>query len=563
MSYVRALLFSKDTDLIEELDQSLTTGAQDGFKFLAIDFATDFFWSESAEAAKILVFDLDVVSGSGDKAVAKIQQIEKRDGKRPIILLGDKTQLEQATLSSDISTYISKTVSKPLTGEQLALEIQTIGQELETQVASSASSASTFSAKKAFAYAAGLILLPAALVAALYFQGGKTETVEHSPVAKVIKTETSVVDHDNNTANQHLIDGAQLEPRVATPAANFEQIVEDNSNIRAALRDVNLILTANPDHPEAYEYRRNILTKLRNEFPDLLANEQFEQAAETLDILITEEPFSRDNLALENNYKAALAGARSSSTSDAIGKRTELTTAAQEPGSEKAELDKLMSNFNDAILAGRLAPPSNENALDLLATAVKAASLAPNVVSAMKDELLQQLQISVIDQVNVQDTDSALRTLNQIETLDPNFKQLGSLKTLVAKQQERMNSAVEATATTEPVVVATSQNAVPSKSTSPEPEIMPSYVLKKVTPKFPNRASLMDIEGWVELSYRINEKGEAIDIEVIDAMPDGVFEKSSMQALNRWRFAPARNRATGEPVLSAPQTTKFQFAVDG
>ncbi len=560
MSYVRALLFSKDTDLIEELDQSLTTGAQDDFKFLAIDFAADFFWSESAEASKILVFDLDVVGGNGYKAITKIQQIEKRDGKRPIILLGNEAQLEQATHSSQINKHITKTVSKPVIGTHLLREIQELGRELETKVASSASS---FTAKKALAYAAGFILLPAAIVAALYFQSSENEPVDRPPVAKTAEQETRVIDPSHYADNQLLDAGAQLESKIVIPAANLEQITDGNSNIKAALHDLNLILSANPDHPEAYAYRRNILTKLRNEFPDLLANRDFEQASETLDILTTEEPFSRDNLALKNNYKAALVEARTSNSSTVNRKQADIARLAQQPSSDNTELDKLMSDFSDAILAGRLAPPATENALDLLSSALKSESLDPNVVSAMKSELLQQLQISVIDQVNVLDTDSALRTLNQIETLDPNFKQLSSLRTLVAKQQERSNSAAEQTDTTVPVIAVANPKIATSTRTSTEQEIIPSYVVKKVTPKFPNRASLMDIEGWVELSYRINEKGEAIEIEVIDAVPDGVFEKSGMQALSRWRFAPARDRATGEPVLSAPQTTKFQFAVDG
>ena len=58
-------------------------------------------------------------------------------------------------------------------------------------------------------------------------------------------------------------------------------------------------------------------------------------------------------------------------------------------------------------------------------------------------------------------------------------------------------------------------------------------------PIYPARALTKNIEGYVELEFEISISGETYDITVIDAQPRGVFERSAIKAVQRWRFAPS------------------------
>lgn len=67
-------------------------------------------------------------------------------------------------------------------------------------------------------------------------------------------------------------------------------------------------------------------------------------------------------------------------------------------------------------------------------------------------------------------------------------------------------------------------------------------------PQYPTQAALGGIEGWVLTEFTINKEGlvEEESIEVIDAEPAEIFNRSAMRALARFEFAPPRRR--GEPV---------------
>ena len=62
-------------------------------------------------------------------------------------------------------------------------------------------------------------------------------------------------------------------------------------------------------------------------------------------------------------------------------------------------------------------------------------------------------------------------------------------------------------------------------------------ILRNVTPVFPRRANVVKKNGWVELNFRVDEKGQVIDPEVVRSS-DSVFEQSALTAVKKWRFAP-------------------------
>ena len=60
----------------------------------------------------------------------------------------------------------------------------------------------------------------------------------------------------------------------------------------------------------------------------------------------------------------------------------------------------------------------------------------------------------------------------------------------------------------------------------------------RIEPKYPTQAARDGKEGWVQLSFTINEVGGVEDVEVIDADPKRIFDREAKRALRKWKYRP-------------------------
>ena len=60
----------------------------------------------------------------------------------------------------------------------------------------------------------------------------------------------------------------------------------------------------------------------------------------------------------------------------------------------------------------------------------------------------------------------------------------------------------------------------------------------KVAPVYPSRAQSRGIEGWVLLRFTVNETGAVVDPVVVEAQPEGFFEKAATKAALRFKYKP-------------------------
>jgi protein TonB len=60
----------------------------------------------------------------------------------------------------------------------------------------------------------------------------------------------------------------------------------------------------------------------------------------------------------------------------------------------------------------------------------------------------------------------------------------------------------------------------------------------KVSPQYPERARKRGIEGYVLIQFTIDELGRVVDPVIIEAEPAGVFDRSAMEAVQRFKYRP-------------------------
>lgn len=77
-----------------------------------------------------------------------------------------------------------------------------------------------------------------------------------------------------------------------------------------------------------------------------------------------------------------------------------------------------------------------------------------------------------------------------------------------------------------------------SPETSAPGENNDVIALLKVEPNYPRKAARQGIEGWVKLGFTVLEDGTVTSVDVIDADPKRIFDKSAKRAIMKWKFKP-------------------------
>ena len=69
--------------------------------------------------------------------------------------------------------------------------------------------------------------------------------------------------------------------------------------------------------------------------------------------------------------------------------------------------------------------------------------------------------------------------------------------------------------------------------------IQQAVVLEMIEPSYPETARTENIEGWVELSFVVDELGDLRDIVIVNEAPLQTFSTAAIDAVTQWRFQPA------------------------
>lgn len=82
----------------------------------------------------------------------------------------------------------------------------------------------------------------------------------------------------------------------------------------------------------------------------------------------------------------------------------------------------------------------------------------------------------------------------------------------------------------------------------------------KVAPQYPRRAQSRGIEGYVIVKYTVTKQGTVKDAVVVEAQPEGIFNKAAIKSALRYKYKP--RVVDGEPIEVSGVRTKITFELE-
>ena len=82
--------------------------------------------------------------------------------------------------------------------------------------------------------------------------------------------------------------------------------------------------------------------------------------------------------------------------------------------------------------------------------------------------------------------------------------------------------------------------------------------LVRMPAQYPSKAKRRNIEGFVKARLEINAEGTVDSVEIIDSNPKGIFERSAIRALYKYKFKPKMVDGKPQP-QTATQTLEFNL----
>ncbi len=535
--------------------------------------------SSILESNSLVIYDIDLAGDNTDKAIDDVIKLKKADPTQVLMLVGEKEHLG-VILKSSIQPLVYRAFNKPINANQLALafksahglhselvEKQAAGEDImsvgpsENRTTIDSLAAERKSNPAIYIGVAAVIL---AIIGAVFLTGGEEDspapvsidqsnTIADDLFSEEISETVSRTNELNQLASNALLDGRYVLPKGDNALEYFDQV-----------------LSIDPYDTTAYDGRKQVAEALRTSYDQSIADAKFDEALQTIGALRSIEPLNTDNDRLAEDLSTAInehvAKLQESGTAEQIAETTavldkignEIAGSKSAAAALKAE-QALIARIDKALEEGNIAPPSKGNAYQLVSDGLKANKISKANSEPRVKALSGQLLALANQSFEEQNGEATSKFAALVQRLNVDRAGLAALNKKVKARDAALAAEKEALKEEQAKEEALPETQV---ATPAPPKIIPAKIISREQPKYPSRALSRDIEGWVKVQFDLDNKGQPINIEVIESEPAGIFDKAAVKSVKKWRFSPARNQNTGLPVASKQISTRVQFRLD-
>ncbi len=143
------------------------------------------------------------------------------------------------------------------------------------------------------------------------------------------------------------------------------------------------------------------------------------------------------------------------------------------------------------------------------------------------------------------------RTTPEVPTLEIDMKSLSASSVPLAVNVPRTIAKAPAMQQTAPRMAENREYSMGEVDSKPG-------ALGQALPPYPRRARRRGTEGWVKVRFLVTKDGQVRNLSVLQESPTGVFHKTVMNTVPRWRFKPARKDGRSVDVW-VEQTINFRL----
>jgi TonB family protein len=203
--------------------------------------------------------------------------------------------------------------------------------------------------------------------------------------------------------------------------------------------------------------------------------------------------------------------------------------AAAKQRAAAAEADRLVNLARDRLKDGRLLEPANDSAAFYL-TALQSAD-ADNAFLASGG---RELATKLLDRASTAGREG--KTAQMEADLAQARKWGADTKDIQAIQQAA--AARRATPTRAAAAGSAPGAGASGSAAPPEDKVIRLKRTRSQEPEYPERALAQRISGSVTVEFLVGTKGETLDVRVVASEPAGIFDRSAVNAVKRWRYEP-------------------------
>ena len=93
--------------------------------------------------------------------------------------------------------------------------------------------------------------------------------------------------------------------------------------------------------------------------------------------------------------------------------------------------------------------------------------------------------------------------------------------------------------------------------------LISSYrIVHKTSPGYPKRALRKGIEGWVHVNFMIDANGITYDHKVVEAEPQGIFDKAALNAVKKWKYEFEIKEKTNSENYNFSKDVRLEFKME-